>query len=144
MRAWLKTNKALTSKEIKEGSCPDGIPEDHWAAFLEEELQLQAYFERQGYIGLTTRIASGSWPNIIDPVDLQLTRERWIAELVEMGDPPKSLIDARERVKSRKEATHRMGQGGVHRLSVEFVSSSSSFLANRLLSLGMPRSFRRQ
>lgn len=52
--------------------------------------------------------------------------QRWNDESDELGLPPKNLVDAKDRVQFRKEATHRMGQGGTYRLSAELVSSSYS------------------
>lgn len=79
--------------EIGEGKCLENMLEEHWATFLEEELQLRAYFERKGYTRLTTNVASGSWPNLIDPTSLQNDVERWTIESAELGDPPQALLD---------------------------------------------------
>lgn len=52
-------------------------------------------------------------------------------ESSELGDPPKALVDAKDRVKSRKGAIHQMGQSGTPRLSIEFVRSSFTLLAHQ-------------
>lgn len=122
MRVWVRSNNQLMTKQIQEMKCPDSIPPYLWAAFLEDELQLRAFFKKWELEEMVDNIA-------VDPVQFKKDMQRWNAESDELGLPPKNLIDAKDQVQTRKEATHRMGQGGTNRLSAEFGSSSSLLLS---------------
>lgn len=115
--------------EIKAVERLDEIETDHWDVFLHEELQLRAYFNRRTYTSLVTEIAQGKKPNTNMKQRL-VNQQHWTQESDEVGDPPKYLIDGRDRVVTRQKIVHRMGQGGQSRLATKFVMSMlSSFLS---------------
>lgn len=136
MRNYLLDFTNQKPEKVKEAGCPDGLDPEGWEAWIDAELAFRAWSHRRDCQRVVSeaeaRLAAGE--EVKDMARLKRKLSRWTGEVAALGEPPKSILDAVERVKKRAAVTHRMGQGGSLRLKAQFVSPVLSSRAPFFLS----------